>query len=137
MTAQDRIEHPVTRLSAISDPPTIVALQERILSVPVPVDVTDYILTLVGETRRDPRLSLGASPRASMALYKGSQAMALLKRRQAATADDVRELAHSVLLKRISVKPEQQLRGCTEEKVIDEILTRIPMPEPGAARVSA
>ena len=137
MTAQSRIEHPVTRLSAISDPLTLVALQERILSVPVPAPVVDYILALVEETRRDPRLSLGASPRASMALYKGSQAMALLHRNEAATAALVRELAPAVLLKRISVKPEQQLRGCTEEKVIDDILTRIPMPEAGAGRVSA
>jgi MoxR-like ATPase len=135
MAAQDRIEHPVTRLSAISDPPTLVALQEQTLSVPVPAPVADYILALVEETRRDPRLSRGASPRASMALYKGSQALALLHRRGAAAAGDVRALAPSVLLKRISVKPEQQLRGCTEEKVIDDIIERVPMPD-AAGRVS-
>lgn len=133
MTAQTRIEHPVTRLTAVSDPQTLRAMQDRVLAVAVGTPVTDYILALVEETRRDVRLSLGASPRASMALYKGCQALALLRQREEATAEDVRELVPSVLLKRISVKPEHQLKGLTEETVIADILSRIPMPESGGS----
>ncbi len=137
MTAQSSLAHPVTLLTAITDPAALVALQARVLSVPVPDPVSSYILALVEETRREPRLSRGASPRASMALYKGSQAMALLQGRQAAAAADVRALAPAVLLKRISVKPEHLLRGCTEENVIDEILLRIPAAPSGASQASS
>ena len=137
MTAQSSIAHPVSLLTAITDPATLVGLQERILSVPVGDDVSDYILALVEETRREPRLSRGASPRASMALYKGCQAMALLQGRKAASAADVRSLAPAVLLKRISVTPEHQLRGCTEENVIEEILLRIVAPSTGTAQASS
>jgi MoxR-like ATPase len=133
MASQSRIEHPVTTLAAVSDPPTLAAMQDRILSVPVGDRVTDYILALVEGTRADPRLSLGASPRASMALYKGCQALALLRRRAEASVEDVRELAPSVLLKRIGVKPEHQLKGLTEERVIADLLASVaPDGGPGA-----
>ena len=125
MTAQTRIEHPVTTLAAVSDPETLNGLQEGLLSVEVPSAVTDLILALVDATRQDPRLALGASPRASMALYKGSQALAALRGRTVAETADVRALALPVLLKRVSVKPEQQLKGVTEERVIGEILEAV------------
>jgi MoxR-like ATPase len=133
MAAQNRIEHPVTRLEPVTDPRTLCAMQDQVLSVPVAQSIMDYILALVEETRRDARLSLGASPRASVALYKGCQALALLRRRAEATAGDVRSLAPAVLLKRINVKPDHQLKGITEERVIEDILDRIPMPETAEA----
>ncbi len=129
MASQKALAHPVTTLSPVSDPATLRSLQDLVLSVEVGADVMDYILSLVAETRGDPRLVLGASPRASMALYKGSQALALLKGREEASARDVRDLAPEVLLKRIAVKPEYQLKGVTEEAVIEDILSRMPLPE--------
>jgi len=126
MTAQTRIQHPVTTLHPVSEPATLCSLQDEILAIEVPDTVTDLILSLVEATRRDNRLALGASPRASMALYKGSQALAALHGRGIAEASDVRALAAPVLLKRISVKPEQQLKGLTEERVIEEILEVVP-----------
>jgi MoxR-like ATPase len=63
-----------------------------------------------------------------MALYKGSQALAALRGREEARAEDVRELAPAVLLKRISVKSEHQLKGLTEERVVDDILSRTALP---------
>ena len=122
MTAQTRIEHPVSMLAAVSDPETLRGLQESLLAVEVPPAVTDLILAIVEATRHDARLSLGASPRASMALYKGSQALAALRGRTAAEPADVRALALPVLLKRVSVRPEQQLKGLTEQRVIEEIM---------------
>jgi MoxR-like ATPase len=128
MAAQSDIAHPVTALAAVTDPSTLQSMQDLILSVGVGTRVTDYILALVEETRRDPRLTLGASPRASMALYKGAQSLAMLNGRGEAGVEDVRELAPAVLLKRISVKPEHQLKGVTEEAVIEDILGRTPVP---------
>jgi MoxR-like ATPase len=124
MAAQASISHPVTTLAAVSDPATLKEMQDLVLPVPVDDAVANYILAIVEATRRDDRLALGASPRASMALYRGSQSLALLHGRDRASAADVRSLAPAVLLKRLSVKPEHQLRGLTEARVIDEILAR-------------
>ncbi len=129
MTAQARLAHPVTTLAAVTDPATLRQMQDLVLPVAVEDTVSDYILALVEATRGDDRLALGASPRASMALYRGSQALALLHGKDRADASDVSRLAPAVLLKRLSVKPEHQLRGLTEERVIDDILTRVPPPE--------
>jgi MoxR-like ATPase len=124
MAAQASIAHPVTTLAAVSDPATLREMQDLVLPVPVDDAVANYILAIVEATRRDDRLALGASPRASMALYRGSQSLALLHGRDRASAADVRSLAPAVLLKRLSVKPEHQLRGLTEARVIEEILAR-------------
>jgi MoxR-like ATPase len=129
MLAQERLTHPVTDLKPVADLPLLLEMQERILSVTVDDQVVQYILDLVNETRKDSRLHLGASPRASMALYKGAQAMAAIRGRQEATAADVRELVLPVFLKRISVKSEHLLRGLTEEKIIAEIREKVAAPD--------
>jgi len=128
MTSHRRVTHPVTDLLPVSDPATLRALQVGILSVEASREVTDLIQAIVEATRRDPRLSLGASPRASMALYKGGQALAALRGRPEVCAADVRELAPPVLRKRVSVKPEHQLKGISEERVIADLLLRVPGP---------
>jgi MoxR-like ATPase len=128
MTAQADIVHPVNALGPVSDPATLRQMQDLVLPVPVEPVVEQYILAVVEATRTDPRLALGASPRASMALYRGSQALALLRGSGSARAADVRRLAPAVLLKRITLKPEHRLRGVTEEAVIGEILASAGMP---------
>ena len=127
MDSQRRMTHPVSDLTAITSSEEIVALQAEVNSVEVDPDLRQYILDLVEATRNDARLKLGASPRASMALYKGSQALAALRGRSRVEADDIRELVPPVLWKRISVKSEHLLKGLTEEKVIEEILERTPL----------
>jgi MoxR-like ATPase len=122
MVAQRRLSHPVTDLSPVTDTATVTEMQRRILAIPVAVEVEDYILALVEATRTEPRLALGASPRASIALYKGSQALAALRGRASATVEDVRELAVPVLLKRIQVRSEHLLKGTTEQLVISQLL---------------
>jgi MoxR-like ATPase len=128
MTSHARLSHPVTSLAPVSNPESLQAMQAAILGVPVGQEVTDYILALIEATRTDQRLALGASPRASMALYRGSQALALVEGRTVASVSDVRTLAPSVLMKRITLRPESRLRGVTEEKVIDDILSRVIPP---------
>lgn len=122
MVAQRRLSHPVTDLKAVTDTQTVLAMQRRVLDVEVSSEVENYILALVEATRSDGRLALGASPRASLALYKGSQALAAVRGRNQATIEDVRELAVPVLLKRIQVRSEQLLKGTTERSVIAQLL---------------
>jgi len=130
MVSQRRLKHPVTDLAPVTDLEVLRRLRREILSVGVPAALKETVLNLVEETRKDPRLQLGASPRASMALYKGAQALAAIRGRAEAEVADVRALCAAILLKRISVKPEHLLKGITEEKVIRQIAERIlPPPE--------
>ena len=99
-------------------------MQRTILQIPLDPSLEDYILSIVEATRNDGRLQLGASPRASIALYKGAQALASIRGNSEATIEDIRELATPVLLKRIQVKSEHLLKGITEEAIIAEILQR-------------
>jgi MoxR-like ATPase len=122
MVAQQRLTHPVTDLKPVTDLATVIELQQQVTSVNVPEETEEIILRLVSSTRNDTRLTLGASPRASMALYRGSQALAAIRGRSTATLEDVIELAPAVLQKRIAVKPEMQLKGVTEIQVIDQLL---------------
>lgn len=122
MVAQQRLTHPVTDVVAVTDLETVVSLQEQVPEVPVDDEVEETILRLVGSTRNDPRLVLGASPRASTALYRGAQALAAVRGKTRASMADVQELAHAVLQKRIAVKPEILLKGVTEQQVINELL---------------
>jgi len=125
MLAQRRLTHPVTDLSSVTETATVLAMQRRILEVSVSAELEDLILAIVGATRTDGRLALGASPRASIALYKGAQALAAVRGRTEATAEDVRELALPVLLKRIQVKSEHLLKGMTERAVIAQLIQQV------------
>ncbi len=133
MSGQGQLTHPVNTLAPVSDPAALKAMQDLVLPVPVDAAVEGYILAIVEATRADSRLALGASPRASMALYRGSQALALLGGRARASAADVRRLAPATLLKRVTLKAEHRLRGLTEQKVVEEILSSVrqPMEETG------
>lgn len=129
MISQQRLTHPVTDLKPVMEIETILEMQKRILEIPVDDAITDYILSIVELTRSDNRLELGASPRASMALYKGAQALAALRGRDRALPQDVQELAPSILVKRITVKSENLLRGVTEETLVEELISRVEVPE--------
>ena len=128
MAAQRRLTHPVTDLTATTDLETVLQLQRDVTQIDVPDDVTELILSVVEGTRGDTRLTLGASPRASMALYKGSQALAAVRGRSTATADDVRELAPAVLMQRITVKPEHLVKGVDQASIIEGILSSLTEP---------
>ena len=118
MDTQRRMTHPVADLTAISDPRAVVEIQNVTREVGVSEAIEGAILDLVAATRNDDRLRLGASPRASIALFRGSQALAAIRGRDYVTLEDVLDLAAPVLWKRIDVAPEQRLRGLTEERVI-------------------
>ena len=124
MESQRRITHPVTDLQPVTDIGKVSELQAEILSVSVDDSIVEYIMDIVESSREDHRLKLGASPRASMALYRGAQAVAALRGRNNASAEDVKELAGAILWKRVNVRPENQLKGLTAETVIHEILER-------------
>jgi len=124
MLAQRRLSHPVTDLAAVTDTAAVLDMQRRVLEVEIAAEIEDYILGMVESTRSNSRLSLGASPRASIALYKGAQALAAVRGRTTASITDVRELSVPVLLTRVQVRSEQLLKGTTERAVIAEIVAQ-------------
>ncbi len=128
MDSQRRMTHPVSDLKPITSTEDVISFQGQVGGVEVDEELVQYILDLVEATRNDGRMRLGASPRASMALYKGSQALAAIRGRSEVELEDIQDLVPAVLWKRISVKSENLLKGSTEEKAIEEIMERVPAP---------
>ena len=86
-----------------------------------------YIIRLVGATRQHHDLVLGGSPRASLALYKTSQALAAVKGRDHVIPYDIKYLAPVTLAHRLIVKPESELRGRTPTNILEDILKEVPL----------
>ena len=103
-------------------------MQDAVTYVRVGDVVRDYIVEIAQSTRRNESLTLGASPRAAMSLYKTSQARAALDGRDFVTPDDVKDLAESVLAHRLILTSNSRLRGRTTENIIAEILNLVPVP---------
>ena len=103
-------------------------MQEAVTFVRVDDVVRDYIVEIVQTTRGNESLTLGASPRAAMSLYKTAQARAALDGRDFVTPDDVKQLTESVLAHRLILTSNSRLRGRTTENIIAEILNLVPVP---------
>jgi MoxR-like ATPase len=86
-----------------------------------------YIVSLVQATRTHADLALGASPRGSLTLYRGSQARAAIHGRDYVLPDDIQLLAPLALPHRCIVRPESALRGRTSEAIIAEIVENTPL----------
>jgi MoxR-like ATPase len=128
LSARDRVD-PLLELEPVTTPEELLEHQERVRGLHVDEDVKQYIVTLVGATRTDARLQLGASPRAAIALYRMSQARAYLGGREAVLPDDVKAMAAPVLAHRLALETKARHAGATKRGVVEEILaaTRVPV----------
>lgn len=120
--------NPLTELKPAASTEDIIRIKSEVKSVMVNSGVEMYILSIVRSTRENDKILLGASPRASLNLYRASQGRAILKGRDFVTPDDVKYVSKSVLNHRIIVKPEYRLKGLSVEDVIDEILKSVKVP---------
>ncbi len=120
--------NPLTELKPVASTEDIIRIKNEVKSVMVNSGVEMYILSIVRSTRENDKILLGASPRASLNLYRASQGRAILKGRDFVTPDDVKYVSKSVLNHRIIVKPEYRLKGLSVEDVIDEILKSVKVP---------
>jgi MoxR-like ATPase len=129
-----RREHPVTSLLPVASVEDMIDLQRQIWEIHVDDTLQNYIIQLVGATRSNPDLALGASPRASLALFKAGQALAAIRGRDHVLPDDIQFLLPSVLTHRLIVSPEAELRGKTARGILQELLNAIPLElgKPGA-----
>lgn len=115
-------------LEAVTSADELLLMQEICPTVRVDESVREYVVDVVGATRGHAGLALGASPRASMALYKVVQAWAAIDGRDFVTPDDVKALAPSVLPHRLILSSASRLRGVSAEQVVAEVLDEIPVP---------
>ena len=98
-------------------------------AVNVTVEVREYITDIVRATREDTTLTLGASPRAAVGLFRMARAAALVAGRDFATPDDVKQHALPVLRHRVLLAPELQVEGRSTDDVINAVLARVPAPQ--------
>ncbi len=140
-----RREHPITQLQAVNaggdgqhDDQTddgreggmlaeLLQMQHEVWDVHVDETLESYIVNLVTATRRHPDLALGASPRASLALYKTAQALAAVRGRDHVIPDDIKYLVPVTLPHRLILRPESELRGRTGDAILADILKEIPL----------
>jgi MoxR-like ATPase len=106
----------------------VTALRTLVDSVRVAPEIRAYIAAITRATRDDPSLSLGASPRATVALMRVARAGAVLEGRDFVTPDDVKARATSALRHRVTLAPEVEVEGRGADDVIAALLTRIPTP---------
>ena len=103
-------------------------LQDAVTTVRVDDTIRMYVVAITQATRGHDGLSLGASPRAALSLYKTAQAKAALDARDFVTPDDVKEMAETVLAHRMILTSNSRLRGRTTEMIVEEVLDSVPVP---------
>lgn len=103
-------------------------LQKEILNIHVDASVARYIVQIVGQTRKSPYLYLGASPRASLALFRVVQAWAFMHQREYVIPDDVKYLAPYVLAHRLILNSEGRLKGLSAEMLVLRLLEQVKVP---------
>ena len=106
----------------------IASFQRLIKSIFVHEELLTYIAQVIIKTRTNPSLTLGASPRASIALLESAKASAALNGRDFVTPEDIRRVAPAVLGHRVMLTPEREMEGFTTAYVIDQILNTVDIP---------
>lgn len=122
-----RREHPITLLQQAVDGTQMLALQKQVWDVHIDDTLQDYIVTLVNATRVHQDLSLGVSPRGSLALFKSAQALAAVQGRDHVIPDDIKYLVPVTLPHRLIIRPEAELRGRTAQGILQDVLDETPL----------
>ncbi len=123
-----RLEDPLPELSPVTRAEQIIQLQEKRRQVRVQESVRSYIVQIARATRKHSEIELGASPRATMALYQSSQAWAAIHNRDFVMPDDVKQMAPHVLTHRLMISPQAQLRGRNPEELVRSIVETVAVP---------
>ena len=124
----DGARDPLTSVEPVMGAPELASLIDRTRAVRVSEEVESYVVRLVRATREHAAVTLGGSPRASVALHRASQAWALLDGRAYVLPEDVRHLAPAVLAHRLMLDVDRQMRGMTAERALDEVIEGVAAP---------
>ena len=127
LEAQRRI-HPIESIVQVISEIELAALHDAVKEIHVDEAIREYIVSIVTSTRTHSSLYLGASPRGSLALFRLSQARALLEGREFALPDDVKTLALAALGHRIILNSSARIEGASAADCITEVLDQTPVP---------
>src|SRR5581483_174584 len=120
--------HPLEHLGPCVTLADVLALKRAVERVRISEELKRYIVDLAGATRTAGGVQLGASPRASLSLMKGAQALALFDGLDFVTPEQVQELAVPVLAHRLVMEPQARFSGLTSRGVVEEVLKKLKVP---------
>lgn len=123
-----RSADPLDSLEAVTEAAEVMEATAAVRDILIGEAVQSYIVNIIRTTRDHNELDLGASPRASLALYRICQAWAAIDERNFVLPDDVKFLAPFVLTHRVAVSPQTLLRGRTAEEIISGLVEAVPVP---------
>jgi MoxR-like ATPase len=127
LTRQQK-QHPIFGVKTVLSAEAAAELQQMVREIHVDDSLKQYIVSLVKSTRNHPNLSLGGSPRASIALMRTAQARAALQERDYIIPDDIKFVAEAVLNHRILLNAEARARQLTTRQIVGQILGEVPVP---------
>lgn len=123
-----RLADPLPDLQPVTTPEEVTQLQQVRRQVRVENSLRDYIVKVIHATRKNNEIELGASPRASLALYQAAQAWAGIQGREYVLPDDVKRMAPHVLTHRMILSPQAQLRGRKQEELVSGVVNTVAVP---------
>lgn len=121
-------EKVLDEISPVLNAEEIAEFQHIIKKIIIENNLLRYIASIIDNTRNNPNLYLGASPRASLAVMNASKAWAAINGRDFVTPDDIKKIVPHVLRHRIMLTPEREMEGLTSDTVIKQILETIEIP---------
>ncbi len=116
------------KIDKVIYPPDILKIQEIIKTIFIDNTIQEYIVNIVQNTRNNPDVEVGVSPRGSIALFKLSKANAAFYGRDYVIPDDVKEVAVQAIAHRLVLKPEIRIKGTKPEEIIGNVVKNIPVP---------
>jgi MoxR-like ATPase len=120
--------HPIVSLDQVVSDRELLEAQEAVRQVYADDSIKEYIVNLCTATREHPDIYLGVSPRGSLALYRTSQALAAVRRRDYVIPDDIKYLAEPVMAHRLIISPAARIKNVEPKQVVGDILSSIPVP---------
>lgn len=122
------LAHPIETLAPVTAEADVLAAREAVKAVHLSPDVAKYAASITAATRGHPDLRLGASPRGTLALVRGSQGLAYLRGKSFVTPDIVKTMAGPVLGHRLIIRPQAAAMGQSAHGILGEILDQVPPP---------
>jgi len=120
--------HPLERIASCVSAADVLALKAAVRQIRISEELKRYIVDLTGATRCAAGVQLGASPRASLALMKAAQALALFDGLEFVAPDQIQEIAVPVIAHRLSLEPQARFSGVSAAGVVAEVLKKVPVP---------
>jgi len=128
MLDRQKQSHPIEEIQQIVTAEDLVQAQNQVKQVYVDDLIKEYIVQLSNATRNHPDIYLGASPRGSLALYKGARARAAIQGRDFVMPDDVKALASLTLTHRLIISPSARIKSVEPRSILQETLESVPVP---------